>query len=50
MKTQLLTMRENLDKMLNNEAINSENILLCSQELDKVILEYYQEWIRSKIA
>jgi hypothetical protein len=50
MKTQLLTMRENLDKMLNNEAINSEVMLLCSQELDKVILEYYQEWISIKIA
>jgi hypothetical protein len=50
MKTQLLTMRENLDKMLNNEAINSEVMLLCSQELDKVILEYYQEWVSTKIS
>jgi hypothetical protein len=44
MKTELLILKEKLDDILNDESINSESVLFCSQELDKIILEYYQKW------
>jgi hypothetical protein len=48
MKIELLTLKEKLEGFICNESINSESVLFCSQELDKIILEYYQEWLSLK--
>lgn len=50
MNTELLTLREKLDYILSDESINSEKVLSLSQELDKVILAYYQKYNSSKSA
>lgn len=42
MENKILIMKEKLDNILNYESINSERVLHLSQELDKVILKYYQ--------
>ena len=48
MYTELLSLKEKLDNISDGEAINSENVLICSQELDKIILQYYKRWKSDK--
>ena len=45
MNIELINMQRKLNCILNQEAINSEIVLCLSQELDKLIIEYYKSLI-----
>jgi len=36
-------LRDKLNKLINEEGLLSESVLNLSQELDKLIIEYYEE-------
>ena len=40
-KFSIINLKEKLNKMLETENTNAERVLELSQELDKLILEYY---------
>jgi len=46
-KFSIINLKEKLNKMLETENTNAERVLELSQELDKLILEYYYSNIRS---
>lgn len=45
MKKQLSILRDELNKLIATEGINSKKVLALSKEIDKIILEYYEESI-----
>jgi hypothetical protein len=42
MKSELINLQKKLDFILNVEDINPDKVLSLSQELDEIIVEYYQ--------
>lgn len=42
MKEELKLLKQELDKLLNTEALTSDNVLELSKKIDKVIIRFYK--------